>query len=211
MALASSGRGDRSRSRPLNPRAEGAVADLSRFREMASGRRLESSSACWSCGCVTPVIALAVDRVDGESAEDEESCLFLLSSKAPYTLGKEADVGCQPNPPERARATRAASSSSVCECAMMKPPGFDGERSRMPSLGIPELIILLILFGIPVLIVVVVVSVVRRGRPGNRLASPLAAAGWFADPTGRHQQRYWDGSRWTDAVSDDGVQASDSP
>jgi hypothetical protein len=27
------------------------------------------------------------------------------------------------------------------------------------------------------------------------------AAGWYADPTGRYQSRYWDGSAWTDQVS----------
>jgi Protein of unknown function (DUF2510) len=27
---------------------------------------------------------------------------------------------------------------------------------------------------------------------------------WAADPTGRHQLRYWDGAAWTDFVSDDG-------
>ena len=34
-------------------------------------------------------------------------------------------------------------------------------------------------------------------------------AGWHADPTGRHQVRYWDGTAWTDHVSDQGVQSVD--
>ena len=29
-----------------------------------------------------------------------------------------------------------------------------------------------------------------------------APAGWFPDPTGRHGARYWDGTAWTDKVSD---------
>ncbi len=33
---------------------------------------------------------------------------------------------------------------------------------------------------------------------------------WFPDPTGRHQLRYFDGDRWTDAVSSDGRQATDA-
>jgi len=41
---------------------------------------VESSTCCWSCGCETPVIALAVDRLDGLKAEAEESCLLLLST-----------------------------------------------------------------------------------------------------------------------------------
>ena len=34
-------------------------------------------------------------------------------------------------------------------------------------------------------------------------------AGWNADPTGRHELRYWDGRVWTPDVSDGGVQARD--
>ena len=36
-------------------------------------------------------------------------------------------------------------------------------------------------------------------------------AGWHPDPSGRHQLRYWDGTTWTDSVSDNGVAASDPP
>src|SRR5450631_2102223 len=34
-------------------------------------------------------------------------------------------------------------------------------------------------------------------------------AGWYSDPTGRSDQRYWDGNAWTDHVSRAGVQGSD--
>lgn len=33
--------------------------------------------------------------------------------------------------------------------------------------------------------------------------------GWLADPTKRHQYRYWDGSAWTEHVADNGVQGVD--
>lgn len=39
----------------------------------------------------------------------------------------------------------------------------------------------------------------------------LPIFGWYPDPSGRHQQRYWDGTRWTDQVSDDGRQSVDPP
>ena len=32
---------------------------------------------------------------------------------------------------------------------------------------------------------------------------------WAADPHGRHQHRWWDGTRWTEHVSNDGVVAAD--
>jgi molecular chaperone DnaK len=42
------------------------------------------------------------------------------------------------------------------------------------------------------------------------LAAPATTdAGWQADPTGRHEHRYWNGNAWTDDVSDAGVSATD--
>ena len=34
-------------------------------------------------------------------------------------------------------------------------------------------------------------------------------AGWQPDPTGRHEHRYWDGTMWTDNVSNAGVASTD--
>lgn len=34
-------------------------------------------------------------------------------------------------------------------------------------------------------------------------------SGWYPDPTGRHQRRAWDGSKWLDHVADGGVVSSD--
>jgi hypothetical protein len=34
-------------------------------------------------------------------------------------------------------------------------------------------------------------------------------ANWYPDTTGRHQLRYWDGTRWTEHVSDNGVSGVD--
>jgi hypothetical protein len=35
------------------------------------------------------------------------------------------------------------------------------------------------------------------------------APGWFADPARRHQARYWDGTDWTEQISDNGVTGAD--
>ena len=36
-------------------------------------------------------------------------------------------------------------------------------------------------------------------------------AGWYPDPSGRFELRYWDGSRWTEHVSRAGQQYTDPP
>ena len=47
--------------------------------------------------------------------------------------------------------------------------------------------------------------------PAERWAPPGAPTfGWYPDPSTRHQMRYWDGTRWTEHVSDDGLQSSDT-
>jgi len=38
---------------------------------------------------------------------------------------------------------------------------------------------------------------------------PGSPAAWAADPTGRHEHRYWDGESWTENVSNGGVQGVD--
>ena len=58
----------------------------------------------------------------------------------------------------------------------------------------------------------------RRTGPGSGPACtesrpmprPTVPAGWKADPTGRHQFRYWDGFQWTENVADAGEQSRDS-
>ncbi|MBW6469131.1 MAG: DUF2510 domain-containing protein [Anaerosomatales bacterium] len=62
-----------------------------------------------------------------------------------------------------------------------------------------------------VLAVVAVVLVQQRGAgaAGQAPTPPAPPAGWFADPTGRHELRYWNGLSWTASVSDAGTQSDD--
>lgn len=41
--------------------------------------------------------------------------------------------------------------------------------------------------------------------------STAVPAGWYPDPAGRHELRYWDGSAWTPSVSDGGAVSADPP
>jgi Protein of unknown function (DUF2510)/Phospholipase_D-nuclease N-terminal len=56
----------------------------------------------------------------------------------------------------------------------------------------------------------------RTYRPKQRTSlapnetTATVPAGWKADPTGRHQFRYWDGSGWTENVADEGDQSRDA-
>ena len=41
-------------------------------------------------------------------------------------------------------------------------------------------------------------------------ATAATSASWLPDPTRRFQLRYWDGNQWTDHVSSNGVQSTDT-
>jgi len=40
---------------------------------------------------------------------------------------------------------------------------------------------------------------------------PKVPAGWYDDPSARHERRYWDGTDWTAHVSDGGIATTDQP
>lgn len=42
-------------------------------------------------------------------------------------------------------------------------------------------------------------------------ATPTVPAGWYADPAGRYELRYWDGNQWTEHVARGGAQYKDPP
>jgi Protein of unknown function (DUF2510) len=47
------------------------------------------------------------------------------------------------------------------------------------------------------------------GPPQQQQQQPTS--GWYADPLGRHQLRYFDGSQWTEHVSSNGTTSVDPP
>jgi putative membrane protein len=52
----------------------------------------------------------------------------------------------------------------------------------------------------------------HRAQPPIEGSPDLMAdvpSGWYDDPSGRHQQRYWNGGTWTSRVSDRGVVGAD--
>jgi hypothetical protein len=72
----------------------------------------------------------------------------------------------------------------------------------------------ILVYGLALDVIVIAVLIFMVAKPRNVAAAlPMAAVAgggaWHADPTGRHEHRYWDGTAWTDQVSDAGVQSSD--
>lgn len=49
------------------------------------------------------------------------------------------------------------------------------------------------------------------GEVSPHNAHSSASPQWYPDPSGRHEHRLWDGTNWTDDVSDRGVASKDAP
>lgn len=57
----------------------------------------------------------------------------------------------------------------------------------------------------------VVAPAAQVAAPAAQVAAPAPAvpSGWYPDPSGRHQHRWWDGSRWSNNVATNGQQSVD--
>lgn len=53
-------------------------------------------------------------------------------------------------------------------------------------------------------VIVFIVGLVQLAKSGRS-----SGAGWFPDPTGRHDRRWWDGAKWTGDITDRDVQGTD--
>jgi Protein of unknown function (DUF2510) len=69
-------------------------------------------------------------------------------------------------------------------------------------------------WGFPFGLIWTPMALIRNQRALAKLrglqSSGTAAAGWYSDPSGRHESRYWDGTTWTDQVRDAQI-SSDPP
>jgi hypothetical protein len=51
----------------------------------------------------------------------------------------------------------------------------------------------------------------QQTTPATASSTPSVPAGWYTDPSGRYELRYWDGTAWTEHVSRSGQQYTDPP
>ena len=57
----------------------------------------------------------------------------------------------------------------------------------------------------------VVAAAASRPAASSPSSTSNAPAAWYADPSGRYELRYWDGSEWTEHVARGGQQFVDPP
>ena len=55
------------------------------------------------------------------------------------------------------------------------------------------------------------VAAAAPAAPAAAASVPTTPAGWYPDPSGRYEMRYWDGDKWTEHVSRQGQTFTDPP
>ena len=141
--------------------------------------------------------------MDGDRDEESDcKCNRQLLSAAPRGSGKNPRWGCC-----RSRVTKASCYRFgwMYEYMHITGPDMDGLAQRLNALG--SVGWRAVGFGVGVAYNAVVE---RELTPWPLPTAPGAA--WGADPAGRFTQRYWDGLRWTEHVTDTaGAQSSAWP
>ena len=166
---------------------------------------------------------------EGVGAADEQVTIPSLSVSV-TPVGREEEVPIHPYGGSSIYSVGGHSGRAVGTFRIDAPGGYlvrtDGDAVGQPQVAIGASIgpaigrtvaltvpaALILFFGGGVLALVVAVR--RRQAPGQRPAPaswtpPTVPAGWFADPTRRHELRYWNGQRWTERVADRGTEAVD--
>ena len=84
------------------------------------------------------------------------------------------------------------------------------------NVGASELLIIVMIFALtlaPVVIIIMLIGGATRRRQSGTAAwtapAPTTPPGWHSDPASRHELRWWDGNRWTESVSDQGLTGTD--
>ena len=111
-------------------------------------------------------------------------------------------------PTRRARSSRGRPSRAPAGASLVEP--VDRRGGQRPDRRVEPARHSARLVDAPVdrLVVERLVAAAPAAQPA---ATPQVPAGWYADPAGRFELRYWDGSTWTEHVSRAGQQFTDPP
>ncbi|MEY2583512.1 MAG: hypothetical protein QOE09_3361 [Ilumatobacteraceae bacterium] len=177
------------------PTGGDVTAFLSREKDGASDGATDSSS--------TPESAAATPDVENEQAPDESSLQLPAETPAepepepeskPDEINEPSGWAIAPEPtPSPSNPTTSVFEPTGVQPAVTIAPATTYEPTATPSYEVA---------ADPVS------SAPAAPEPAP---APAVPAGWYADPAGRFELRYWDGSTWTEHVSRAGQQFTDPP
>jgi hypothetical protein len=155
-----------------------------------------------------PVAAAEAEAEEKKGEAEEESPSLMLPAKA------DTDAGTKPEPkPDEvsepagwaiAPEPATPSASSVPSTPTPSGPTIPtAERAGQPAVSVAPT------YEPAPASVPPAASAAAATTPAA--VAPAVPAGWYADPAGRFELRYWDGSTWTEHVSRAGQQFTDPP
>jgi Protein of unknown function (DUF2510) len=139
----------------------------------------------------------AVEAVAG----DETSPAFVAAATTPV----EEPAGWAAEPEPAAAAATDTAAAAAAAAAVVAEPALPASTPVAEPAVEP-------VAAEPVAAVAEPVAAVAEpvAQPAQQQTA-VAPAGWYADPSGRYELRYWDGTQWTEHVSRAGQQFTDPP
>lgn len=131
-------------------------------------------------------------QVDGEETTDDVVPDDVVAAAAAVPVDEPAGWGVEPE------ATTEPAESVEDLAAQISEPVADV--AAVETVAEPVV-------AEPVVVEPVVVEPAQQAPP----VESAVPAGWYADPSGRYELRYWDGTAWTEHVSRAGQQFTDPP
>jgi hypothetical protein len=187
------------------PTGGDVTAFVSRDKDGAKGETVETKAP-------EPV---AAPEAEEKEAAEEESPSLMLPAKA------DADAGAKPDskpdevsePAGWAIAPEPATPSTPSAPSTPTPSGPTiptPERAGQPAVSVAPTYEPAPASVSPAAAAAAATTPAAVHAP-EQAAAPAVPAGWYADPAGRFELRYWDGSTWTEHVSRAGQQFTDPP
>ena len=183
----------------LNERAAAGwdvVSVVSTGGEVSAILRRDSGGAPAEAAAHAP----AVEAPVVEAPVVEAPVIEAPAVEAPVVEAPEPVQAWTPEPEPVPAMTPVAETATVI-APVQEPAGW-GVADNMPTVSAaPE----------PSPVSPIEVSAPQPAAPVNPAPVVTTPAGWYPDPSGRFEMRYWDGTAWTEHVSRQGQQFTDPP
>ena len=166
----------------------------------------EKSAEGWDvAGIVTAgsdVVAYLRRSTGSESAKEDDDTTETSVAEAPETAAAESEAGGAPVAAAASASDLLASdTSSASSSADSGGTGWGSSTDTSSTTG----------WGTSESTGAWGGSAQQATAPAAQQQTPAVPAGWYADPAGRFELRYWDGGAWTEHVSRAGQQYTDPP
>jgi len=155
-------------------------------------------------------IVAYLSRDSGELDMIEEAALEVAVEEA-VVEEAAAELAVEEAVVEEVAAELAVEEAAVEEAAVEEPAGWAAAPEETAARADDSIAALAAQVGEEEAAPVLAATAPVAAPEPTPAPEPAVPAGWYADPSGRYELRYWDGAAWTEHVSRAGQQFTDPP